>query len=232
MNVKKFSVNDIVSESWRAVKKNVWILAAVVLCYYLVVFVVSTLFSGSIGLAAMAGSRGGLPNVAVLVPYSLMMLTIFVISAVFYTGYYKMALMAADGEEVSLAAFAVSARKILNTLLASLLCLVLLIVGTLLCIIPGMIVAVRLQFFYFFIVDKDCGAVEALKKSWEATKGETLTMLLFLIVFYLLILLGVICCGVGVLVTMPMVMIGYALLYRKLTGSGAPDEAVQVEAAV
>lgn len=45
--------------------------------------------------------------------------------------------------------------------------------GLILFIIPGLILGFRLRYSYYFILDKNCGIIESLKKSYEATRGLT-----------------------------------------------------------
>ena len=74
-----------------------------------------------------------------------------------------------------------------------------------------------IQFYKFLIVDKgDIGPIESLKESWKMTKGYAWNLFLFLILIALLNILGVILFGVGLFVTIPISLLSYAILYRKL----------------
>lgn len=56
-------------------------------------------------------------------------------------------------------------------LLASFLSLLVICAGTMLFIIPGIILTLRLRFFSYYILDKNMGAIESLKASFHDTKG-------------------------------------------------------------
>jgi uncharacterized membrane protein len=219
MAIKNLSVGDIVNQSWDIVKKNVWIFAGVFLVLVLVELFFNMLFGiGGVGAAAAVNPGNTAEILAAMFGASFLLyfLVSIIVQAIFYLGYLKMALIAADGGEPTLSAFAISARKVINVIIAYFLFEILMVIGLILCIVPGIIVASRLYFFFFFIIDEDCGPIEALSKSWEATKGETWNIVLLLLAFLLVNIVGAICCGVGLLVTVPMSYIGFAIVYRKL----------------
>ncbi len=223
MSTKSIEIGDIINGSWEVIKKNIWIFAGVTLGFGLIVFIIMMVFGG---LGALGFNTSGDIQEVIAAMFGLsMMVAIFlviVLSAVFYAGYYKMALVAADGQEPALSAFSVSLKKILNIFFGTIIFVILVYIGLILCVVPGLIVMARLQLFYFFILDKDYGAIESLSKSWEVTKGETLNLLLIFLAYYVINSVASMCC-IGVLVTMPMQVIGYALIYRKLTGEIPQD---------
>lgn len=87
-------------------------------------------------------------------------------------------------------------------------------IGTILLIIPGIIAALGLMFTKYLVIDRNLGPIQALKESWRITKGSKLNLLGFLIVIVLFNLLGVIALGVGLLVTIPVSMLAVAHVYR------------------
>lgn len=98
-------------------------------------------------------------------------------------------------------------------------------IGTVLLVVPGIIVFIKLQFFPFFIVEEGCGPIEALQKSWQLTKGMKWKIFLFDLVMYLLNGLGSICFGVGVFVTMPISIVAATFVFRKLQASSQESSA-------
>lgn len=54
--------------------------------------------------------------------------------------------------------------------------------GLLLLIIPGVYWLIRFQYFIYFIIEENCGAVEALRKSWRLTAGSTGYLFLYSLV--------------------------------------------------
>jgi uncharacterized membrane protein len=92
-------------------------------------------------------------------------------------------------------------------------------IGFVLCIVPGYIVMLGLCMFTFLIVDQGLPGIDALKKSWEMTNGHKVNLFVFGLLGFLVIIAGVLACGVGVLLgSYPMLIIGGAYIYLKLKG--------------
>ncbi|MCL6096201.1 MAG: glycerophosphoryl diester phosphodiesterase membrane domain-containing protein [Patescibacteria group bacterium] len=90
------------------------------------------------------------------------------------------------------------------------------IIGFILLIIPGIIFSIRLQFVTYLIVDKGMPAVDAVKKSWKMTKGNTWNLFFFGILLCLINVLGVLLLLVGLFITVPLSMLATTFVYRKL----------------
>ena len=88
--------------------------------------------------------------------------------------------------------------------------------GSLLFIVPGIIWAVKFSLCYYFVIDKGLGPVEALKASSRATMGVKWHLFGFGILCMMINLLGLICLIVGIFATYPMVLVATALVYRQL----------------
>lgn len=221
MDTKKFSIGDIVNQSWILVKPNVWVFIAALLLFYLVNFVVSLFFNGAIATSTLVflpgqGSAGDLLASLVSIPVLIYFFFSVVLSAFFYLGFYQMGLEAADGEEASLSVFsrAFTWRKVGNLFLGNILFGLLFSIGLILLIIPGVLVYARMQYYIFFIIEEDCGPIQALRRSWDATRGHSLELVALLLVFLFINLLGLLLCGIGLLVTLPMTIVAFALVYR------------------
>jgi uncharacterized membrane protein len=78
-------------------------------------------------------------------------------------------------------------------------------------------VFLRLMFAPYFLVDRGSGAIEAVKASWEATKGQVINLFLFGLLLIGLNLLGLLALVVGVLVTSLVTILAMAYVYRKLS---------------
>jgi hypothetical protein len=104
------------------------------------------------------------------------------------------------------------------TLVASLVIGLLVGVGTLFCIIPGLVVAAMFKFTYLFIVDKRMDFWPAMQASHEVVKHDYVGFTLFLVLLFLVNLLGVLCCIVGILVTLPLTMAAITIAYKEIVG--------------
>jgi uncharacterized membrane protein len=98
--------------------------------------------------------------------------------------------------------------------------------GTLLCIVPGVILAFGLCLYQPLIVDQGLSGVDALKKSWEMTKGHKVTIFILGIIGFFVFLAGALACGIGaLLISMPMAIVAGAYLYLRIKGEPVVEPA-------
>jgi len=110
-----------------------------------------------------------------------------------------------------------------NFFLATLILYLAIAGGIMLCIIPGIYAATILYFYSFLIYDKDLGPMESLETSAKITEGARWKVLGFFFAIAGLNLLGVLVCGIGLFVTMPVSAMATAYVYRTLLAQ-TPDE--------
>jgi uncharacterized membrane protein len=103
-------------------------------------------------------------------------------------------------------------------LVASLLIGLFTFAGTLLCIIPGLVVAAMYKFAYLFIVDKRMDFWPAMQASHAVVKNDYFGFTMFLILAFLVNILGVLCCLVGLLVTIPVTFAAITAAYKEIVG--------------
>ncbi len=104
------------------------------------------------------------------------------------------------------------------TLVASLLIALFVSGGFLLCIIPGLVLSAMYQFTYLFIVDRKMEFWPAMQASHAIVKNDYFGFTLFLLAVGLIHVLGVLCCLVGLLVTIPIQFVAVTAAYRDLVG--------------
>jgi uncharacterized membrane protein len=104
------------------------------------------------------------------------------------------------------------------TLVVSLLTSVFVFAGTLLCIIPGLVLAAMYQFAYLFVVDKRMDFWPAMQASHAVVRNDYFGFTMFLLALIGVNILGVLCCIVGVLVTIPLTFAAVTVAYRDAVG--------------
>jgi uncharacterized membrane protein len=104
------------------------------------------------------------------------------------------------------------------TLVASLLIGLFTFLGTLLCIIPGLVVAAMYKFTYLFIVDKRMDFWPAMQASHAVVKQDYFGFTLFLLAAVGVNILGAFCLLVGLLVTIPMTFAAITVAYQEIVG--------------
>ena len=94
---------------------------------------------------------------------------------------------------------------------------VLILIGILLIIFPGIMFSIKFGFFSYVLVDKNAGIIESLKTSSLITQGVKWQLLGLYTVSFFIVIAGVLCLLVGLLVAMPLTMIAYAWVFRQLS---------------
>lgn len=95
------------------------------------------------------------------------------------------------------------------------------LVGLLLLIVPGVIWAYMFLYVGFLTIDKGLSPIAALQESRVITHGYKMDLFLFSLAVAGLNIVGVICLFVGLFVTVPVTLMASAYVYRKL----CPQEA-------
>lgn len=72
------------------------------------------------------------------------------------------------------------------------------------------------MFFAGLVVDKGLDPIEALKRSFQITAGKFWDLLLFVLIMLGINILGILCLGVGLLITLPLTSLALIYIYRKL----------------
>jgi uncharacterized membrane protein len=92
------------------------------------------------------------------------------------------------------------------------------LVGTILCIIPGIAAAVLLAFAPFYVLDQGLSATDAMRRSYELVRANLGAVLVVLIVAYIVWAVGAAICFVGALVAGPVALVMLTYAYRRLNG--------------
>jgi uncharacterized membrane protein len=104
------------------------------------------------------------------------------------------------------------------TLIATIVIGIFTFLGTLACIIPGLVIAAMYKFTYLFIIDKRMDFWQAMQASHAVVKNDYFGFTMFLILAFLVNLLGLCCLVVGLLVTIPVTFAAITVAYRDIVG--------------
>lgn len=144
-------------------------------------------------------------------------LALFVFSIILKIGYTKIFLKIHDGESPKFVEIFENYKTFWIYLGTSILTFLAVIGGLILLIIPGIFWAIRFSFSPLIVVDTKLGPVAAMKESYAITKDSFWKILWFYIVIGLFNLLGLICLGVGLLITVPISTLASIYVYRILS---------------
>jgi len=106
----------------------------------------------------------------------------------------------------------------LPAFVASLIISIFVFAGSLLCIIPGLVIAAMYKFTYLFILDKRMDFWPAMQASHAVVKNDYFGFTMFLLLMALVNILGALCCIVGLLVSVPVTLEAVTVAYREIVG--------------
>lgn len=197
----KFSISEVCSTSWQRTKAQIWVLSGLIIGMSIISF--------TLGAFAMPIQQSVMGAIVIN-------LISCIISCIFALGYMKNIFQALDGEEPQFSAYGQQARKIITYLVANILMAIIVTLGLCLFIIPGIYLALRLQFYAALIVEDDAGINESLQRSWEITRGQEMSLFMLMLAMIGICILGLILLGIGIFVAMPLIYMMYAYVFRKL----------------
>lgn len=207
----RFSAGEAISYGWDAFKAN----AGPLVLTILVILLTNSL------LAWLAPD-----NVVLAIGWSVLQLFV---SLVLGLGVIRVALAVLDGRTPYVNDLLSTARLLPYTI-ASLLFAVIVTVGLILCIIPGLIAGFLLQFYAFAILDDRSGGeadpIAALRRSFQITSNNVGGLVLLALACLGINLIGAMLCGLGLLVSIPVSWVAIAYAWRFFTnGTIAPQSA-------
>ncbi len=107
-----------------------------------------------------------------------------------------------------------------NAVLASLLVTVIVVIGCMLVIVPGIIFGCKLAFTPYLVVDRKMQVTEAVQESWRMTNGHAWKVFLIGLLAVPIGIAGLICFGVGIIIAIMWVSLAHASLYYAISSSG------------
>jgi uncharacterized membrane protein len=150
--------------------------------------------------------------------------SVFVMGPVGY-GLAYAALKAARGEKPEVTDMFEGFKTYLNVVAASLLVSVIVVVGLVLLIVPGIIFACKLAFVPYLVMDRKMEATEAIRTSWSMTDGRAGTIFLIGLLAIPIFIAGALCFGVGVIISAMWVSLAFASYYHLVSASGGAPPA-------
>lgn len=89
-------------------------------------------------------------------------------------------------------------------------------VGTFLCYVGAIVFGFLAQYTMYFVIDRKMSGIDALKASISFTTSHLGDTVVFYLLAIVVAFVGAILCGVGLLVAIPVVLVGQAYTYRRL----------------
>lgn len=210
--------SDVLSEAWATTKGiKRYILGSFILIYILVMAVM--LVVGGIFGGLLMGSEPASAHPMVFIVSQLVTQLVFTaIMIPLMAGIFMMCLTHLKGEQVTFGLLFGYTHKFLPLLGAAILMNIMVTLGFVLLIIPGIYLMIAYLLAIPLVIDKDLGPWEALEVSRKAITKNWFTFFGLYIVMTLILFLSLIPFGLGIIWTLPMFAMMVAVLYRNLFG--------------
>jgi len=147
--------------------------------------------------------------------------------AVLYVGLLAVMLEHYRGNTVQFDDLFIFDRRLIDYAFVTVIKTVIILLGFVALIVPGVYFALRFMFAEMFVVDKGMRPLEAMRASTDFTTGHKWRLLWFSFVAMLVFLLGLAFFGVGIFIAMPVVMLAMIHIYETLD-----DEAITEDSSV
>ena len=121
-----------------------------------------------------------------------------------------------NGEKPEITVLFSQGNKLVSAIGANILYFLMVILGLLFLIIPGIILAIRFSFFQQAIVEKRLGPIESLKYSWNLTRGNGLSLFGLGILSFFVLLAGGLALLFGLLWAIPTWWLSILIAFRFL----------------
>lgn len=208
-----FTIGQVLSEGWQRVsglKGPFWIAAILVFVIVLLAAIVLTGIGSLLGINETSG-----PGMATAL---VVQLAITAIIYPFMAGFVMMGVRRSVDLPVSYNEVFAYFAYVIPLVLAAILMSLLMMLGFILLIIPGIYLAVAYIFTLLLIVDRNMGAWEAMETSRSAVTRHWFKVFFTLVIMGLIFMVSMIPLGLGLIWTYPMMVSVMGIMYRETFG--------------
>jgi uncharacterized membrane protein len=191
-----FKVTDLFKKAWTNLKNHLWFLVSSSFIYFVVYIILhrSGKNSGSFLLSIASG----------------------IVSILFSLGMYRIGFKIYDGKTPDYSDFKTESRTFFAALWSSILTGFFTFIGFVLLIIPGIIVMIRLSMTTVLVLDKKMSGWQAVKASWNMTRGYSWKIFGYLFICIGILLVSIIPFGLGLVISVPLIFLTTVLLYKNI----------------
>lgn len=213
----KINYSEVLKYGWEFYKNNVNILLPVFILYFAI---------------SIIANQDTLAYLQLTFPLDyLISFAASLANMIVMAGIVKIVLEIFDGRTASFNLMFNQSSKFLTIILAQFFYGLIVLLGALLLVFPGIYLALKYLFILPLIVDKNLGINEAFKQSADLTRGRMTDLLIFSIVMLLVSGIGALFFGIGILLTAPVALVGYIYVYRQLVLESYKEKAMNDQVA-
>lgn len=207
MDTKNSATQGVFSYGWDTLKKDFWYFISLSVIYII-----------------LSGIATGIDNDSFV-----MSVLSIIISAWLTAGLLYVTIGYVGGNKREVTDLFGQGKYFLQILLAQIVVGLIVIVGLVFLIVPGIYFAIRFMFVTYLIVDKQMDLSAAMKESSRMTDGIKMDLFIFGLAVFGIAILGLILFGIGIFVAMPVIWLAGAKIYVNLASSKTPVQVTSVE---
>ena len=224
-----FSVGDAFSWGWTKFTQNAGVIIVAVLIYLLIVAAIEAVLV-FLALAPLRQTTctvdpntltthctGGVGFFGSLLLNAVSAFVFVVVFAFVQAAVIRGALSIANGQHLELATF-FRFENVGNIVVGALIVGAATFVGTLLCFVGAIVVALFTPFWLFFVVDKNMPGYDSVVASVRLVNQHLGNVIVLIIGVFIAYFIGALLCLVGLLVTAPVALLALTYGYRRLQG--------------
>lgn len=219
--MNKISFSLCLANGWQLYKKYGLALAGICAIFFVVVILMSlpvTIFA--ISESQNDYGYGSSSSLMVSMMPNISNLLTSIVSWIFSVGFITLILKLTSGalQRVTFATYKQPIIVYLKYFAVEFLSGIAVLIGLLLCIIPGIFLLAKLQFAPYYILDHpEAGIDDAFKVSWKLTNNDNFWSVLGLIILNIIIdIVGMLCCGIGIIFAVPYTYLVMSTAYYQL----------------
>ena len=199
-----FSKKEAINIGWKLMIKHLGFMVLAYAVYFCVLMAIGLIQAG---IERMLG-KGLLSFNISIVSYLLSFLLVI--------GLIKILLDLYDEKKVGLSELFKNYEQYFNYIICNFLVSLITICGLILLVVPGIIWGLKYQYAPYLVIDKNMKPLEAIKRSGEMTYGHKMNLFLFCFAAFGVLILGFMCCGIGILPAGIVTSFAVIHIYRKL----------------
>ncbi len=132
-------------------------------------------------------------------------------------GVYRILLNLSVGKKVDYGQLIGNSQYFIRFFLAGLLYALIVAVGYILLIVPGIVWSIKYGQWPYLMLEKNMGVMDSLRKSGEITYGAKMDIFILALALFGIMFVSIIPLGLGLIITIPLSALVPVLVYRELT---------------
>ena len=209
-----FNLSDVLSEGWEKTKGVKRYIIGAGILMYVAIFAAIMLM----GFLMMPSSTSTEPSPMLILGQLVVQVVIMAISLPVMAGIFIICMKQLKGHPVEFGDAFSAFGKTGKLLLTSILMNIMIMIGFLLLIIPGIYLGIAYMMAIPLVVDRDMSPWDAMETSRKAVTKHWFKFFLFMLVMSLIMAISMIPLGLGLIWTVPMMAVGFAVMYRETFG--------------